>query len=205
MNLKHAVYGSILTTVVVFFTYSFIDLPIARFFSGMLNKGASLSREYSPFVRLPPLVWVATAASWMAWLVRDDKKDRDMSFRFFRYIGFALPVAFAAKFALKPLFSRPGPELCLLDSSYYGFHWFNGAIKGDAFPSGHMTVFTVATLALWRFFPRYRFFYLFFLLVLATALVVFDFHFVSDVIAGAYLGMVVDSLLYKEFSRRRIV
>ena len=54
-----------------------------------------------------------------------------------------------------------------------------------------MAVFTALIIALWRFYPRYRPAYAGFLSVLALALIVTDYHFLSDVIAGAYLGLIV--------------
>ena len=60
-----------------------------------------------------------------------------------------------------------------------------------------MTIATVVILALWRFYPRWRFLYVTFLVLLAASLIILDFHFLSDVIAGLVVGLTVDSLTYR--------
>jgi PAP2 superfamily len=54
-----------------------------------------------------------------------------------------------------------------------------------------MAVFSVVVFALWLYYPRYRLSTGVFLLGLALALISTDYHFVSDMIAGVYLGWVV--------------
>jgi membrane-associated phospholipid phosphatase len=67
-----------------------------------------------------------------------------------------------------------------------------------------MAVFTVLAAALWRFYPRYKFLYLLLVLVLAIALITTNYHFLSDVIAGAYLGVIVGILTYKLLDKQHI-
>jgi membrane-associated phospholipid phosphatase len=55
-----------------------------------------------------------------------------------------------------------------------------------------MAVFTPIALALWRFQPRLRVAYVGFLLLLGFALVATGYHFLSDVVAGACLGWLID-------------
>ncbi|HEX9137433.1 MAG TPA: phosphatase PAP2 family protein, partial [Nitrospirota bacterium] len=74
----------------------------------------------------------------------------------------------------------------------WGFHWFIGGGDLNAFPSGHMSVLTPLIISLWRFYPRYRTFFLALGLALGGALIMTNSHFLSDVIAGAYLGLLVD-------------
>ena len=65
-------------------------------------------------------------------------------------------------------------------------------------------VFTAFLAAVWLFYPRYRSLSVGFLLILALALVATDYHFLSDVIAGAYLGLVTTTLaryLFQKFRR----
>jgi membrane-associated phospholipid phosphatase len=76
--------------------------------------------------------------------------------------------------------------------SSYGFHWFDGGGDYSGFPSGHMAVFTALVLPVVRCFPRLKFVCLVLLLLLGVALIVTGYHFLSDVIAGALLGYLVD-------------
>jgi membrane-associated phospholipid phosphatase len=71
------------------------------------------------------------------------------------------------------------------------FNWFHGAGIG-CFPSGHMTVFTAFGVAIWYSYPRCRRLTALGLVLLGMALIVTDYHFLSDVIAGAYVGLLLD-------------
>ena len=84
----------------------------------------------------------------------------------------------------------------------YGFHWFHGGGFYDGFPSWHMAVFAALIAALWRFYPRCRSICLFFLLALASALIVTNYHFLGDVLAGAYLGVLVEEVSYRLLLRQ---
>lgn len=58
-----------------------------------------------------------------------------------------------------------------------------------------MAVFAALTTTLSKYYPRYRFVFLGVLPLLAMALIVTYYHFLSDVIAGACLGMLVAFLV----------
>ncbi len=111
--------------------------------------------------------------------------------RFFLVIATAVPLAFVLKSVLKLAIGRVNPRFWLHHPNVKEFHWFHGVGHFSAFPSGHMTVFSVLMIALWRFYPRYRLAYCGFLWVLALALIATDYHYLSDIIAGASLGSLV--------------
>lgn len=173
----------------------FLDLPIATLFKGMIERRQFIPEYFFWISRSFPLTCIAVAISWAAFYSM--KRHASTGALFFKLVGWSLPVAFSTKFLLKQFFGRAGPEVCLSSPSLCGFHWFNGGGDNDSFPSGHMTIATVAMLALWRFYPRWRFLYVTFLALLAAALIIFDFHFLSDVIAGFIVGLIVDNLTYR--------
>ena len=59
------------------------------------------------------------------------------------------------------------------------------------FPSGHMAVFTTLAVACWLFFPKVRAACLAGIAALGVALIATGQHFLSDLIAGGYIGWVV--------------
>jgi membrane-associated phospholipid phosphatase len=93
-------------------------------------------------------------------------------------------------FVLKITFSRARPELFFMEH-YFGFYWFKLNDLFWSFPSGHsMTIGSVAA-GLGVLFPRY--FYAFFvvaLMVLYTRVGLY-YHYLSDVITGLYLSVLV--------------
>jgi membrane-associated phospholipid phosphatase len=109
--------------------------------------------------------------------------------------GSAIPFAYVFKWILKPVFGRTNTRVWLADRMEDGFHWFQGGGDCSGFPSGHMTVFAAFFTAVWIFYPRYRRVCTGLTLLLAAALIATGYHFLSDVIAGAYLGLLAACLI----------
>ncbi len=153
---------------------------------------------YAPFVKtsnIPDLLLMSciilSSLSWIAYFYLVSQNIRDRNTLFCRVMGTALPLAFGMKIISKWLFGRTEARTWLLDPSSYGFHWLGGQDGFQGFPSGHMLVFTPLFLALWHFYPCYRLYYGLAWLTLGVALVITEYHFLSDVIAGAYIGFIV--------------
>jgi membrane-associated phospholipid phosphatase len=168
-----------------------LDLPLA---AGIAEHLVA----YAPYVKtsdIPDLllitVVILTSLSWMMYFYLAHRNIHDQRTLFCRVMGTVLPISFGVKIILKWIFGRTETRLWLSDPSVYGFHWFNGTGGFQGFPSGHMLVFTPLFLALWYFYPRYRLFYGVIWFCLGTALIMTEYHFLGDVLAGAYIGAVV--------------
>ncbi|MBL6939891.1 MAG: phosphatase PAP2 family protein [Alphaproteobacteria bacterium] len=108
--------------------------------------------------------------------------------------------AYAANDAvLKWFFGMPSPRPLLLDGAGHAFHLFAGA--GDSsFPSGHMTLTMSFSAAMMQLHRATASVLLPLLVVAGAALIVGDWQFVSDVLAGALFGWLAGLLaaaLYK--------
>lgn len=95
---------------------------------------------------------------------------------------------------LKVIFSRTWPETFVnnnpsfIQDGVYGFFWLHGGWGWGSFPSGH-TVAAMSFLAVPAIaYPKWRPFCLFLVLLEALALWAQDYHFFSDIVAGAFLG-----------------
>jgi membrane-associated phospholipid phosphatase len=103
-------------------------------------------------------------------------------------------VAEGLKTYLKTAFGRTwpeswmGPHISFIRDGAFGFHPFHGGPVYTAFPSGHITAVCAIVSVLWVCYPRFRTLYVLSVLVTAVMLVGSNFHFVSDVIAGIFLG-----------------
>jgi membrane-associated phospholipid phosphatase len=84
-----------------------------------------------------------------------------------------------------PLYGHPS----LLVDGAYGFNFFTAGQY--AFPSGHMASICALACILWVTYPRFKPLYLLGVGIVAIALVAGDFHFLSDVLAGGFLGITV--------------
>lgn len=179
----------------------FIDAWLALVAGELLKSNGLLLNSTSdiPDV-LFLIVCIGSGLLWSNYLIlRRRGIDNELS-RFSLLAGSALPLAYFLKCIFKYVFGRTNTRFWLENRVCDDFHWFHGGGNYGGFPSGHMTVFSAFFAAVWIFYPRYRSISIGILLVLAIALVATDYHFLSDVIAGAYLGLVVTWLtrLYYE-------
>lgn len=153
---------------------------------------------------LLPLACGVTAAAGLLWLFFSHTGTHLREKQFFQLLSLNVPAAFLCKMGFKQLFGRATPRFWLDHPDVYGFHWLHGGNAYGSFPSGHMAVFTAMILPLWRFYPRYRPLYVSFLLLLASAMIITDYHFLSDVLAGAYLGLAVDCVVHWSLTSARV-
>ena len=95
---------------------------------------------------------------------------------------------------LKFVFGRTWPETWVdnnpsfISDGIYGFHFMHGGSAYQSFPSGHMAATCTVISVMCIRYPRYRRFYLIAGLFVGAALVGGNYHFLSDIIAGAFIG-----------------
>jgi membrane-associated phospholipid phosphatase len=200
---KASLYAFPAAVLVVAGSVYFLDEPIALSVGQLIRSNAFLSRYTNnlPDVLLPSVL-LLSAAMWIAYLRRVREGIRDDQTRFYRIAGTALPAAFLLKTALKYVFGRVNTRAWLEHPAVHAFLWFRGGEGHTGFPSGHMTVFAVLAFASGIFFPRTRIYCAGLLLVLGSALILTDYHFLADVIAGAYLGWAVVAVTCRALERR---
>ena len=98
---------------------------------------------------------------------------------------------------LKPLIGRARP-VEFLRHGIYGFDTMTAAgFAWNSMPSGHATTAFTIGFALCMLYPRLRFLWLAYALLLAASRVMVDAHFLSDICAGAALGYLTVSLCLK--------
>ncbi len=186
------------------FSYFYLDADIARFVQRQLHRSALLERVTAGIPDL--LLHMVLAITVLCWTGYFLFRRRGMSQRLthlLRSCGTVVPLAFLAKVVLQYVFGRPDPHVWLLYHLPPRFHWFRANAGYGCFPSGHMTVFTALMTTLLHYYPRYRRVIMALLLLLALALIVTNYHFLSDVIAGAVLGVVACIIEQKTFSGNR--
>ena len=101
---------------------------------------------------------------------------------------------------LKILIGRFRPRY-LFSQDLYGFSPLNFDIAMNSFPSGHsQTIFSIC-MCLSIIYPRYVTFFLLLAVMVGISRIVLLAHFPSDVIFGAYLGIVTAILLNRYYFR----
>jgi membrane-associated phospholipid phosphatase len=116
-----------------------------------------------------------------------------------------LAVADPLKGWLKFIFGRTWPaygQPSFIFESAYGFHPFHGGPDFGSFPSGHAVAVYAVAVILWTYLPMLRALYAATVVTISVALVAGDFHFLSDVIAGACVGISLSALVVNMWEHR---
>ena len=191
--LRRALVALLLCAGLVTVCYFFVDRPVAFFVHDRhVNRLVALKwLTYSPIVleEVAPVVLVLAVVR-LAW---------GPLTRFERTLFCAavnLMVTLALKNGLKVAFGRYWPETWIEDNpslirdGAYGFHPFHTGAAYESFPSGHTARAFSVFAVVWVAYPRWRC-----LCVLACGSVIIglvgmDYHFVGDVVGGAFLGSI---------------
>ncbi len=185
--------GFVFTAIIVTICIRFFDKMLAVYISRLSFNGSIWHRLTSDIPdTLLVMVCGITAVAAACYLTRRKKGIYDSNTTFFHHLMYVMPASYVVKTLFKFVFGRINTREWLMHPGSYGFHWFGGVRPYDGFPSGHMVVFTALAATLWRFYPRYRVTYSVLTIVLALLLIATDYHFLSDVIAGAYLGIIAE-------------
>jgi membrane-associated phospholipid phosphatase len=206
---KHVRYDSALLIALVpvalatFFCIGHLDIAVAEF----VRRYLYASKGWRHFTSSIPdalliLVVCVTAGSHALFRYRASHYGIDAAAVMYKMLAAAAPASYIVKSFLKYAFGRINTREWLHAPQEYGFHWFSGAVRYSGFPSGHMLVVTALVAVVWRFHPRYRPACVGLLLVLALAMIVTNYHFVSDVIAGTYVGLVVEACTWRVVGRK---
>jgi membrane-associated phospholipid phosphatase len=189
--------SALLLAPLIILCIHFLDIPVSLFVKEHLYANthwSKLTRELPDLLLI--LVLLVTCTALSLYLVRTKKGIYDAATSFEKLVAWAAPASYLAKSLLKFAFGRVNTRRWLQEPDLYGFHWFQRRPGCDGFPSGHMIVVATLLAALWRFYPKTRPFCGVVAALLGVALVATNYHFVSDVIAGAYLGVLVETLVF---------
>lgn len=195
---KWIAYGILPVALAVYVCIKYLDRDVALLVQRQLYGNELWARHTSS---LPDLLFgtvlFTTSACYILFRYRVSRGVVNLNTHTCMLLAVVAPVSYGVKSALKYVFGRITTREWLLSPGQYGFHWFQGGGAYSGFPSGHMLVFTALVAVMWRLYPAYRKGYFVFLLCMALALILTNYHFVSDVISGAYLGFLVEGCTWR--------
>lgn len=183
--------------IAILLALAFVDLPVARFVHTMPWEHAL----HAPVFGIPLLVgfaglvlvgfalqrgWGHNIGAWEEALL-------------LMVLSLCWSVS-VTEFALKPLFGRHMP-FDFLATGKSSFHWFEGA-PTDSFPSGHAAQFASVFTVLCMVYPRWRGLWCALIAAGSLVLVLGNWHFVSDVIAGNFVGAFGAAMIVGFWQRR---
>jgi membrane-associated phospholipid phosphatase len=169
---------------------------------------ATFVREFqsSPVVRVLGLVpdRVQLSLLFMAGMLlllvyRVSSGDRLRTDRGMFILGCGAVAGFVAA-KLKMIFGRPPPDAPLNEGAY-GFHFFNGGIGFDSFPSSHAAIAAGIAGALSAIWPAHRRMFLGLAAVVAATRFIIGAHYLSDVLLGCAVGLAIVVLIQTLFSQ----
>ena len=192
----HILYGLLACMAVTAISIGFLDRPIALFVHAQSPAiPGPLQYFLQAMTRIPEMLGglaiILIVGLGLLCLVRG-RLARLPEIGFLAALS--MIVAEAIKTALKLACGRTWPATWVYDNpsflrdGTYGFFPFHGGHGWAAFPSGHTTIVCACMAVLWLLLPRWRPLY-----ALATmlGLLGMNYHFLGDILAGAYLGCAV--------------
>lgn len=118
------------------------------------------------------------------------------------FLFFAVAVSGLSAELIKYIAGRARPQL-LFSKGIYGFGFFHWQYAWISFPSGHSaTAFSVA-IVIATLYPRWRFAAFFAAALIAFSRIFLAQHYISDVIAGSFLGILSSILLYNLYFKSK--
>ena len=182
-----------LTGLAIVISFYWLDRPIALFVHNQLPHGTPKVAE--PLTYIPdPLIWIAAITFVVLGLVGLKGRSLSKMQSVLLVCSVSLMVTETIKNELKFVFGRTWPETwyqnnpSFISDGIYGFNWFHGGQAYASFPSGHMAAVCAVMSIFWIYYPQLRMIYFTIVLAVLVGLVGADFHFLSDCIAGAFLG-----------------
>ena len=103
---------------------------------------------------------------------------------------------------VKYITGRARPKL-YFSQHFYGFDFFHWEYAWTSFPSGHSATAMSVAMLLATLYPRWRLAALFGGILIAFSRIFLSQHYISDVIAGSYLGIVSSVLLYNLYFKSK--
>ena len=175
-----------------FISIRFLDQPLAFFVSFLHHDGWELYNTDSFNVLITELVYFFSLITMTIYVVcRFFKIQNDFIF-FSGVLSLAVAISFFIKTQLQFLFGRVAPCFETFSPVYiprqnmfYGFKW----MAEGSFPSGHMSIFGCLLALISLYYPKTRSTCISLLIILALLLIFDNYHYLSDVISGTYLGI----------------
>lgn len=184
--------GLVLTVAVVWLSYLWLDRPIALWVHGLIAEWrVPVGIIDSP---ISSTSLISASAFVVCGLVatmghRFSKLETTITMCVISMLATVL-----VKDQLKFIFGRTWPEtwgpgiVSFLRNGAYGFHYFHGGQSFESFPSGHAAVAAAVLSVPWILFPKLRVVSAICVIAVDIGLVVLNIHFLSDVIAGNFVG-----------------
>ncbi len=158
--------------------------------------------------QLPALLLILSPVLIIAAYILTKNNNNKQLKEFLVSSSLSILLANILKFPLKYVFSRYWPETFVnnnpsfLRDGSYGFHPFHWGVSYSSFPSGHAITITAFATCIWMIYPRLRWIAVTLTLSVLLALLLLYYHFLSDLLAGSYIGIML-SIFLNNYLRKK--
>jgi membrane-associated phospholipid phosphatase len=184
--------GLVMTSLVALISIAWVDKPIALLVDHLGLHHVPDKLVQSPGLSIPLASSLVFSAFGLAAILG----------RIFSRLEWAILLcdisvlaAEAIKNQLKYVFGRTWPDSwepqisSLIRDNAYDFHFFHQGQSYESFPSGHAAVVAAVMSVVWILFPKLRAVCAIGIGAADVGLVLLNLHFVSDVVAGTFVGV----------------
>ena len=192
--------GLVIATAGIIVCYFWLDQPLALF----LHRNVPDKTVFVWLLQLPvafPLLSSLILAWCGLWTLMDRSFSRVQSVALTCSISFIATGLINSQ--LKYAFGRTWPNTwiennpSLIQNSAFGFNPFHGGPGFASFPSGHAAAICSVMAVLWWSYPRWRPIYVACVAVVAVGLIGANYHFLSDILSGMFVGTSVGYITTK--------
>ena len=171
-------------------SYFYVDLPLAI---ASRSFDTQIVSVFQVITRLGNAVWYLVPAA-LLFLVFHYAWKKEQWARWCLFVFSTVAVSGLTTDLFKWLVGRWRPKAHLHDQ-LYGFDYFGVGYEATSFPSGHATTICAFCLAMTLLFPRYRLVWYVLAFLVSISRVIVGAHYLSDVLAGAYVAVITVLLL----------
>ena len=197
--LQYVIWSFLPVLISVTFCYFFVDRPVARWVQHLSHVSYHGVWSSHFAVALTQVAYALMLVIFLVYFYFAVKERRDHWVRALAVLSVSVSLTFFVKTNLQFLFGRLGPRyvdsnvlLFVRNPRLYGFHW----LHNGGFPSGHMAMLSAGLMALTLFYPKLKWLMVLLLFIMAGTLLILNYHFVSDLIFGTYLGISLTLAVY---------
>jgi membrane-associated phospholipid phosphatase len=209
----------VISWVIILYAYYYIDSPVALHVKSFLDSSVTPSvtslfnsyKELLSLIVMFDVIFFYIAQGLLVGCMLCPRKLQSSKIIYSTIVSsLSVILAYVLKDSLKMVFGRCCVKTVTSSSKLINtilssknamvFHWFYGQAAGALFPSGHMTVACAFATSMCLFWPRLKIIWILFAVLMGIALIITNNHFMSDVLAGAFLGISISFLTYKLFN-----
>jgi len=207
-GLKNFILLTLGAALVFAYALAELDQPLMLFTHEVSPLWLGVFRLITEFGIATPYLAVTAAAAGIAFVAargaRGAARERHL-FHAWRaaYVFLAVAVSGLIEDLMKPVVGRARPKL-FFSEHVSGFTGFGPNANYWSFPSGHSVTAAALAFALCVLYPRWRWAWISFALLVGLSRVGLDAHHLSDVIGGFYIGLVTAWALYAIFQYRGV-